>query len=81
MLSGILVYWNPRGYGFIRQHRGAEGDFVHARHFDEAGISPSIGARYRYELATRRDGRTEAVNVAEVDDAAVEEAARVFPDA
>jgi cold shock CspA family protein len=62
--GGVLTTWRAGGYGFL--NTGSERDtFVHISAFEEAGLEPRCGKRYRFRLGTNKEGRSRAIDLRE----------------
>lgn len=62
--TGELVQWNNKGgYGFVRDTAGND-FYVHISKLAEGQSRPRIGDVLRYDIATGRNGRPAAINVA-----------------
>ena len=62
-IIGELVHWNEsKAYGFLKPKDNSKQIFVHLSAFP-AGIVPEVGMVVSYEVETRDDGRTRAVNL------------------
>jgi CspA family cold shock protein len=67
MATGTLKMWNAdRGFGFIKDDSGGPDMFLHISALQSAGVDPDNlmkGDRLIFDVASRRDGRTQASNV------------------
>ena len=62
--TGELVQWNNKGgYGFVRDDAGND-FYVHISKLADRGLRPRIGDRLRFDIATGRNGRPAAIDVA-----------------
>ncbi|WP_193337667.1 DUF1294 domain-containing protein [Devosia beringensis] len=62
--SGELVQWNNKGgFGFVRDAAGND-FYVHISKLAEGQTRPRIGDRLSYDVASGRNGRPAAINVA-----------------
>lgn len=62
--TGELVQWNNKGgYGFVRDDAGND-FYVHISKLVDGGLRPRIGDRLSFDIATGRNGRPAAIDVA-----------------
>lgn len=62
--TGELVQWNNKGgYGFVRDTSGND-FYVHVSKLVDRAVRPRIGDKLRFEIASGRNGRPAAINVA-----------------
>jgi uncharacterized membrane protein YsdA (DUF1294 family)/cold shock CspA family protein len=62
--SGELVQWNNKGgYGFVRDQAGND-FYVHISKLVDGQLRPRIGDQLTFSIATGRNGRPAAINVA-----------------
>ena len=72
MANGKVKWFNPtKGFGFIAPEEGGADVFVHISALERAGI-PNLneGQRVSYDLAPNNKGKTSAVNLQLLGDAA-----------
>lgn len=65
MATGKVKWFNPsKGFGFIAPEEGGSDVFVHTSALERAGI-PNLneGQRVSYDLAPNNKGKTSAVNL------------------
>ena len=68
MPKGTVKFFNAaKGFGFIQPDDGSKDVFVHISAVERAGLGTlRENQKVSYELERGRDGRTSAVNLAEV---------------
>ncbi len=68
MPTGTVKFFNAaKGFGFIQPDDGSKDVFVHISAVERAGLGTlRENQKVSYELERGRDGRTSAVNLAEV---------------
>jgi CspA family cold shock protein len=72
MANGKVKWFNPtKGFGFIAPEEGGADVFVHISALERAGI-PNLneGQRVSYDLAPNNKGKTSAVNLRLLNEAA-----------
>lgn len=62
MSIGILKRFGTGGFGFL-QVEGEADIFVHGNQFTFAGLEPSVGAEYEFDVVKGADGRLRARDV------------------
>ncbi|RDK05948.1 DUF1294 domain-containing protein [Cupriavidus lacunae] len=63
--AGRVKSWHAdKGYGFINVHADVKDIFFHVTALQNRSAPPATGDRVMFELATSKDGRVQAVNVA-----------------
>lgn len=65
MPKGTVKWFNAdKGYGFIQPENGGGDVFVHIKAVQQAGLQGlNDGAAVSYEVETRRDGKSSAVDL------------------
>ena len=61
LIGRISVYFDAKGYGFIRPTDGSKDQFFHISEFPAAEMA-IVGALVEFDV-TERDGRTRATNI------------------
>ena len=66
MANGTVKWFNTtKGYGFIEPEGGSKDVFVHISAVEKSGLTGlQDGAKVTYDLASGRDGRESATNIA-----------------
>ena len=61
-VTGVVLRWNPKGFGFIQCDQDGEETFVHASAIQDATML-SVGAKVEFDLTTDPQGKRRAEKV------------------